>query len=374
MGFTLGRPLAIRDDEIDVPLPSPLSDEEIDAHNMTLTPSNPNDSPRLSPFLHLIRIRKLSGQILSTFYNSRHTHNTSLEEKKTVRQQFRHDIIAWRDDTKLLNLQKRGPGESSYLSCFLTEEWYEAVYNNALLLLYRPSPYLPHVDMEQSTDIEQPEVMVLLEAAKASIESYSTLRQKRRLNYSWITLHGVFLAGIAYVYGTGRLLREPTYRALAPDILSIIEVTRGCSNVLVAICERWNVSRRSCDLFNKLSNAIITDSLNATKMGQNDKQYTHMGSTFNMPPAGDPSAKTFSSSNQRDIANGGGSVLDETALGDMPQLGDFLVMDTFRHYASTFDLAHQRETSLPSELISGFSQDWSFDIPFTDQDQFDTSM
>jgi hypothetical protein len=93
---------------------------------------------------------------------------------------------------------------------------------------------------------------------------------RRLLNYSWITLHGVFIAGLAYVYCVGRALTDPTGTLLVPDYLEIINDTRACSNMLVAISERWNAIRRSCELFNSLSNAVIRDAVNATLRVSNE--------------------------------------------------------------------------------------------------------
>lgn len=46
-----------------------------------------------------------------------------------------------------------------------------------------------------------------------------------------------------------------------PNYIEIINVTRMCSNILVAITERWVVARGSCDVFDRLSSAIISDAI-----------------------------------------------------------------------------------------------------------------
>lgn len=357
VGITLGRPLAIHDEDIDVSLPSHLEDDQFSIDHPIEPSVSSGGSPQLSPFLHLIRIRRLSGQILNTLYNHRHGHAASLEEKREVRMRFHSELVAWKADTKHLPLSQSRPNQA-YISSFWTEDWYNAVYNNAMLLLYRPSPYLPHPAMTPGRNNEEAELMTLLDAAKASIESYSALRSMRRLNYSWITLHGVFLAGLAYIYSVGRILRDPAQRMSTPDTLSIVEVTRGCSNVLVAICERWNVSRRSCDLFDKLSNAVILDSLNATSgshVGQN-----HAGNGPIMDSMNNASDSQSASS--KDHAN----------PRPTPLLDQVFATEELSQYTSTFEFANQGEHSLPSELKSGFSHDWSFETPFDDQGAFDT--
>ncbi|KAH7385686.1 fungal-specific transcription factor domain-containing protein [Pyrenochaeta sp. MPI-SDFR-AT-0127] len=372
VSFTLGRPLVIRDEEIDVSLPSHLTDHQLSADHPVVTQGSPDGPLELSPFLHLIRIRRVSGRILNTFHNSRHGTFVSMEEKMQIRRRFHQEIDSWKEDTKHLNLIQQESNQS-YVSSFLTQEWYDAVFNNAMLLLYRPSPFIPHPTMMPGSHGEEAELMTLLKAAKASIDSYSALRHMRRLNYSWITLHGVFLAGVAYIYCVGRLLRDSTHRYLSPDLLSIIEVTRGCSNVLVAICERWNVSRRSCDLFNKLSNAVIADRLN-TKLASQYSEQDHQGNRLNTNPMDTSMVWHQGSAQENESSMSYHSTLEQGALGAMPQLDQILVMDEFRNYASTLDTARQGEDSIPSELLSSFSQDWPFEIPFDEQGPFDSSM
>ncbi|KAI0136178.1 c6 zinc finger domain-containing protein [Xylariales sp. AK1849] len=377
VSFTLGRPVVIRDEEIDVPLPSHLDDECFGPNQpiVMAAPTEAGSQKNTSPFLHLIRIRRLSGQILSLCYNSRNLANTSIRQKRQMRRKFYLELESWWDDTQHLCLPESRV-ERNYVSSFLSLEWYKAVYNNAILLLYRPSPYLPHPTMISDTEDGEPDLLRLLNAATGSIISYSELHQRRRLNYSWITLHGVFLGGLAYIYCVGRILRDPTLRRLVPDFLSIIETTRACSNVLVAICERWNASRRSCDLFNKLTNAILRDALNlsAKQDGSNSREPRTEHDSSSMATYGNPPELNQRQSQQQQSQQYDPS-LGVDFMDPMPQLDDILVMDEFRQFAGSFGMEHQAEDgSFPSELVSGFSQDWPFDTPFTTNNDFDSSM
>ncbi|KAJ9144946.1 C6 zinc finger domain containing protein [Pleurostoma richardsiae] len=381
VSFTLGRPVAIRDEEMDVPLPSHLDDDYFGQDRpIVAEPQGSNDSTRkTSPFLHLIRIRRMSGQILGLFYNSRHLADVPLEEKRRIRRQFEDKINTWRNDTNDLCLTQAMAGHN-YVSSFVSPEWYNAVYSNAILLLYRPSPYLPHPAMIADQEGGEPDLLKLLHAAKNSIISYSELHRKRRLNYSWITLHGVFIAGLAFIYCVGRILRDPGMRGVIPDFVTIVDVTRACSNVLVAICERWNVSRRSSELFNNLSNAVIRDALNATvrqdKGGRGGRPGSNMPSSRATTGGGSlsPGVSRQQQGHQGAGTQHYGSSVDVGLLGSMPQLDDILVMDEFRQYAGSFDMANQTDGSYPSELVSGFLQDWPFDVPFDAAGGFDSSV
>jgi hypothetical protein len=355
VSFTLGRPVAIRDDEIDVPMPSHLDDEAFGADRPIVVNSLPSDT---SPFLHLIRIRRISGQILGCFYNARYSNHIPIEEKRRIRRQFHEKVNAWYRDTSIL--LHRVSAEEGYVSSFLTQEWYDAVYNNALLLLYRPSPFLSYPDMATGPEDPEPALINLLMASRTAILSYSTLHQRRRLNYSWITLHGVFIAGLAYVYSVGKLLREPEQKGRAPDVIGIVEVTRACSNVLVAISERWNKPRRSCELFNKLSNAVIRDAVNmASRHDTGPPSGIGGGSEPGQVRA--PHHPDSANDRQYDPAMQLGV---PSIPNNLSSIDEFLVMDEFGRFSACIDTYMHGTGSFPSEVISGFSQSWPFDETF----------
>lgn len=373
VSITLGRPVAIRDDEIDISLPSHLDDDCFGPNRpIQVDPQNTSGPARISPFLHIIRIRRLSGQILSMLYISRQHCHIPAEEKRRIRRKFHEDIDAWKNDTEHLHLVPT-TASRGYVSSFMTPEWYSALHNNAILLLYRPSPYLPHPMIESDNNDGEPELISLLNASKATIESYSQLHRKRRLNYSWITLHGVFIAGLAYIYSVGRILSDPASRSLVPNVMCIIEVTQACSHVLVAICERWNASRRSCELFNKLTTTVIRDALNAVS-GQNGTRPCDSQAPSNVDPnLSAVPAPQHQGSGQSVEAQPENPHIGLGTPSSADQLDDTLVMDKFMTYQGSFDFVFQRETSLTNDLVSGFSCNWPFDLTFNNDGDIDTT-
>ncbi|KAK5453284.1 hypothetical protein LTS15_006469 [Exophiala xenobiotica] len=376
VSFTLGRPVALRDEDMDISLPSHLPDEDFGPDRPIPPPSSQPDTDRVSPFLHLIKIRHLSGKILSTMYAAKHRSDIPLDEKVRVRRQLYEEIIEWRESTRSLKLEDRAKDKQGYISCFLTPEWYEAVANNALLLLYRPSPYLPHPVVPTKETGEPGDLQHMFNAARASITSYYELHRKRRLNYSWITLHGVFIAGLAYIYGIGRALKDPRQGMPIPDYLDIINDTRSCSNILVAICERWNVARSSCELFNRLSTAVIKDAITAATnkdlsvpvQSHSLSNPLHQGGTAE----GTPTRLNMQSSARRSHQRGGGEYeMPLSAAGVSNQFDHMFVADEFRQYTSGLD-SFLVDDNLPSELVMGFSQDWPFEeAHFESQDGYD---
>ncbi|KAI5268803.1 hypothetical protein E4T47_07585 [Aureobasidium subglaciale] len=107
----------------------------------------------------------------------------------------------------------------------------------------------------------------IFDSAKQSITIYASLHKSRKINYSWITLQSVFLAGLSYVYACGRHYRSrwrnPTEPSLQkdPSTIEVVNDTRACSNVLVAVSERWNALRNCHEVFDKLSDAVLSDAI-----------------------------------------------------------------------------------------------------------------
>lgn len=301
---------------------------------------------------------------MSKFYSINQKRDVPLQEKIHAREKIHEELVSWRNDTQLLKLKDRATDERTYVSCFLTPEWYTAVFNNAMLLLYRPSPYLPHPTTPSSMDNEEGDHVKLFSAAKATILAYATLHRRRRLNYSWITFHGVFVAGLAYVYGVGRALKAPGELASMFDYLDIINDTRACSNVLVAISERWNMAHRSCELFNELSTAVIRDAVNATSnrrtgSTQGPETSSQIVENVTVPDAGNTEPR-------HSLLHYDQSIDIEMSSHELPP-GHVSVIDEFRHYSTGFEGMLVGNETLPSELVTGFPEYWAFDDSFSYQ-------
>ena len=364
VSFTVGRPVALRDDDIDISLPSPLDDDAF-GPDRPIQPQSLSTAPQSSPFLHLIGIRRLSGEMLSTLYAPKQKLDISLEEKIRVRQQFYEQVIAWKNATASLQLEAQSRNDQRHTSCFLTPVWYEAVASNALLLLYRPSPYLPCPVVPTKADGGPGDLQRLVSAARSSIISYSDLHRRRRLNYSWITLHGIFIAGLTYIYGIGQGLKDPSHGMVMPDYLQIIDDTRACSNILIAICERWSVARRSCDIFNGLSSAVIKDAIEAGAWRKtpvpDQRQFGADRSAHGDGTLGSSAPLTYA--NGMETAQPvvqDPSDLVSTAWAPSNQFSHMFVEDEFKQYLNGLDHLFFGNQLLPSEFMEGFSQDGLF--------------
>ncbi|CAD0082728.1 unnamed protein product [Aureobasidium vineae] len=245
----LGRPCAIRDDDFDHVCPM---------EDSTIIPS-PSADGHIMPFVfrHIVSYRLLCGRVVSALHRKKAS-DVSEQHVLQIRQELCADLEKWKQDVEQLHLEQT-PQTSS--SCHLSMEWYDLLYSNAMLILWRPSPLLPDVSHDAKA------LQFIFESAKQSITIYASLHKSRKINYSWITLQSVFLAGLSYVYACGRHFRSrwrnPSEPSLQkdPTTIEVVNDTRACSNVLVAVSERWNALRNCHEVFDRLSDAILSDAI-----------------------------------------------------------------------------------------------------------------
>ncbi|KAE8330263.1 fungal-specific transcription factor domain-containing protein [Aspergillus sergii] len=255
VSITLGRPLAIHLQDVEVALPDPSLD------------TSSSSFSRTALFVHIVRYRIICGDVLSALHNTSGRTQSDTTSALVARDKLANDLAQWHHETAALALPEidlSSPllgDQSSYRA----REWYELLYYNALLMLYRPSPALP-LSSRQDAGVLQS----IFVAAKQSITLYSLLHRSRCINYTWITLHSVFMAGLSYVYAVGRHFRARKRRIPGstssplqsdPTIIEIVHDSRACSNVLVGISERWNVTKHCHDVFNRLTDAMLADAI-----------------------------------------------------------------------------------------------------------------
>lgn len=245
----LGRPCAIRDDDFDHVCP------EDDTTISSTSDRNGQTMPFV--FKHIVSYRLLCGQIVAALHRKKSS-EVSEQQVSRVRQRLCADLDGWRQDVEQLQLEQTSQTSSS---CHLSMEWYNLLYSNAMLILWRPSPLLPEVSHDATS------LQFIFESAKQSITIYASLHKSRKINYSWITLQSVFLAGLSYVYACGRHFRSrwrnPSQPSLQkdPTTIEVVNDTRACSNVLVAVSERWNALRNCHEVFDRLADAVLSDAI-----------------------------------------------------------------------------------------------------------------
>lgn len=258
----LGRPFSIQMSDVDAQLPTTENDEVMAMGLSETVTSHHSLSGSTDIFVHIVQYRLLCGKIVTTMHGQP---GRSMQDENIIslRDGLAEDVVHWGRKTLHLIL----PPEAASSSCFRSKAWFEMLFHNAMLMLYRPSPKL---DVSQDADGLQR----IFSSAKESITLYSALHRSRRLNHSWLSLQAIFMSGLSYIFAASMHFRErQRINSLSnpplpsdngplgrdPTTLEVVNDTRACSNVLIAVSERWSALRHCSEVFNRLSDAVLTD-------------------------------------------------------------------------------------------------------------------
>ncbi|EMC95302.1 hypothetical protein BAUCODRAFT_25369 [Baudoinia panamericana UAMH 10762] len=251
----LGRPLGIADEDIDAALPSEASDALL-SRPLASTISGVQ---RIAVFNRIVKYRLFCGKLIVNLHRKRSA-KCSIEEALRLRDDLMRELDMWYTALQDLQLPDTIPTNTREQSCYLSPTWYEVLYANATLMIWRPCPLLADAPHDRHT------LQRIYASAMHAINTYATLHKNRSINYSWITLQSVFMAGLSYIYAVSRHVRD-RHNAAAdaclldrdPSAIDVVNITRACSNVLVAVAERWDTQRHCHEVFDRLSDAILAD-------------------------------------------------------------------------------------------------------------------
>lgn len=232
--LALGRPFAIRDADINVPLPDSLTDLEL-LSSETPQPRSLH-SLDMSTFIHIIRIRQIQSRIQDTFYPV----DASCINPETVsfqRAVLRAELNNW------ITQAPRYPHPT--LVTFQSPEWFQIAYSHALLLLYRPSPACPDAGLES--------LQICADAAISLISSYSSLYAKNKITYTWIALHSLFMASITmlYTWWVNPEIRKATSKRVAKSNIM------SCLALFEVMADSWPLATRCYEIVDRLGTASV---------------------------------------------------------------------------------------------------------------------
>ncbi|KAK1064509.1 hypothetical protein LTR74_008681 [Friedmanniomyces endolithicus] len=185
----LGRPLGIRDDDIDTALPLVESDGLL----TPLLTSTVAGMQRIVIFNKIVRYRLFCGKLITSLHRKR-SPDISIEDALRLRDELADELDLWYSSLHELRLRHNAKSDEGAQSCYLSPTWYEVLYANASLMVWRPCPLLADITNDRHT------LQRIYDSATNAINSYAILHRNRLINYSWVTLHSVFMAGLSYIY------------------------------------------------------------------------------------------------------------------------------------------------------------------------------
>ncbi|KAK1622621.1 fungal-specific transcription factor domain-containing protein [Colletotrichum phormii] len=267
VAFTLGRPVGIPDDSIDVELPLDIDDENVTSGGLLAASRiSSTDPPTLmTGFIHAIKLRRLWTKISDNLYPPT-TRRCGCGHTATI-ESLRQELEEWRAKTPdQLNYSRAHP-----LSVFTSRSWFQLAYDHSILLLYRhymmggspanhPTPdggaagsasHGGNLNDNEATERVLEECAV---RAREMCMLYRRVYQSSSVQFTWGSLHILFLGGLTYLYCLWRSkrVRDSTRQA------DVVTTCMACTTVLIIIAERWNLATSYRDIFEALSQRTIS--------------------------------------------------------------------------------------------------------------------
>ncbi|KEF59185.1 uncharacterized protein A1O9_04029 [Exophiala aquamarina CBS 119918] len=235
--ITLGRPFGILDESTRVQLPNPwtgsrqglgrqqISDFDIHTHRA---------------HNHLFNLARLESEI-------KHVQHSQVWALRLAypRPNWKH----WLQDIQprlhewyatIPEISKAHPS-----SIFSFQAYWEVVYHNAILLLYRPH----YSTLYQSTE----ELFIFFEASSKVIVGLKLLQREGRVEMLWKSVHHLFMAGLGVIYG---LWHSKEIRDQNP-VAKCISTLQSCASTLSAMSETFQGAAGCRNAFDTLSSATI---------------------------------------------------------------------------------------------------------------------
>ncbi len=233
--ITLGRPFGIIDESTRVPLPNPWTARqslgrkpyEFDVHNQRA-------------HNHLFSMSKLESEI-------RHVLHSQAWAPKMAYP--RPNYSTWVQDIQP-RLQEwystiPEPSKAHPSSIFACQAYWDAIYNNAILLLHRPHSIVQHASTEA--------LFISFEASCKLIASIKILQREGKVDVLWRTVHHLFMAGLGVIYC---LWYSKEIRDLE-SVGSSISTLQSCGSTLSALSENFPGAAGCRDTFDMLSSATV---------------------------------------------------------------------------------------------------------------------
>ncbi|TKA63482.1 hypothetical protein B0A55_09608, partial [Friedmanniomyces simplex] len=187
--YILGRPLGIRDDDIDTALPLVESDTLL-TRPLASTVAG---MQRIAIFNKIVQYRLFCGKLITSLHRKRGP-DVSIEDALRLRDELADELDLWYSSLQELQLPDNATSADGEQSCYLSPTWYEVLYANATLMIWRPCPFLSDITNDRHT------LQRIYDSAIHAINTYAILHRSRLINYSWVTLQSVFMAGLSYIY------------------------------------------------------------------------------------------------------------------------------------------------------------------------------
>lgn len=182
-----GRPFGIPEENISASYPSLLDDALITTMNDDISDySKVQTSMATSKVIALAmyKVRRIQADVVTVLY---------AYHGEVPRKYANLDVWKQAMDQALDNwFHKEIPKTYKKMNCKFNTEYFKLNYYNTKTMLYGLSP--------KSLSLDEKAFDVVYQNTKGTIDSYFKLCTEEKLNYTWVTVHNLFMAGMTYLY------------------------------------------------------------------------------------------------------------------------------------------------------------------------------
>jgi hypothetical protein len=235
----MGRPVGIAEESIKVKFPSELDDAVVGtAVGVSISASGGFGTRSLSyksVSLSFFRMRQLQAEIQRVLYDC-----------APIPREF-GSLEAWRESMagRLHEWHNNCPKSHKKMNCAFNVGFFDLNYHQSRLLLYGISPATRYLTPASC--------QIIANAGANIIEKYNELHGSRCINYTWVAVHNLFMAGTSYLYA---MYHSPEVRQAA-TIEELEFECMACLRVLEALKGHCAAAESCRDCFELLASAII---------------------------------------------------------------------------------------------------------------------
>ncbi|KAK9245938.1 fungal-specific transcription factor domain-containing protein [Lipomyces tetrasporus] len=230
----LGRPFGIADNSIKVPFPSDLDDVFITSEGIMKPPEDTPPSYK-QVAVHIFQIRRLQSEIQTILYE-----RAELPRRFATLKEWQTNMAR-----RLEEWHNSSPKSAKDMNCNFNLYFLDLNYQQTRLLLHGISPAIPRPSVEA--------FFIIADASEKVIRAYRQLHREKNINYTWMAVHNLFMAGTSYLYC---LYHSKEVRSRTR--MDVIDFnTMACIHVLTAMVDKCDAASGCRDTFELLTAAIL---------------------------------------------------------------------------------------------------------------------
>lgn len=225
LSISFGKPLAIDEDDVEIPLPSKLEDEEYGTMKIIQS---------------MIHLRRIEGKIIKKVYSFK-AGQKDPETKELIVTNIINDLDRWYEACPI-----QFKTDKKLFSFYTSNAWYSARYYHCLMLLHRPSFLLPKTSPQR--------IEILGKVSLQSVIYTNILFNEKLLPLNWITLYRFLTICSSILFCLCNW---------GVDLIDSKTEIHICAEILEAFSEKWVIAKKCAQVFRTICDNILEISLSA---------------------------------------------------------------------------------------------------------------